>query len=359
MPLGTTEQVIYDYITTNQDIRDYWVAKIAELQTKESDEHAIASKLEELLVSVYLLDEEGLKDVEPLINRIDAMTCSWISIAFMLMGIDLQKKLIESAKAPTRSKGTKENPIPILSASYTGVSLHARSAIDRLFGEGNWTSPSNYGDIHGLRCWNVFLKDGTQEEVWFDYSPAAALVARREAGEKVGILDNLPQEERDKLHDRLGDIIESISQEHRDNLYVESRVAEYEAQYLKTLRSAVENGEADKRPEPTKKEGVTATTGCLTILAVMYMVIVSETLWQRLAWLIGGFLLVGIVTQAVNAIEKRLRKQPAKPATARERIEAKIVAAYSKFKELNPNSTFNEEAFRADWLKRNKFPENF
>jgi len=340
MPLGTTEQVIYDYITTNQEIRDFWAEKIEELQADESDQHAIAAKLKELLISVYVLDEEGLRDVEPLINRINAMTCSWISIAFMLMGIDLQKKLIDSVKPPPRTVGTENNPIPIISASYYGVSMHAESAINRLFGEGNWSSPSNYGDIHGLRCWNVSLKDGTQEQVWFDYSPAAKLVARRESGEKVGILDNIPRELRDKI----------LAGVH---------LAQYEAQDLKNLRSSVQKGDADKRPEPTKKEGATTATGCLTLLAVMYMVIVSETLTQRLAWLVGGFLLVGIATQIVNAIEKRIRKHPEQPETARERIETKIAAEYSQCKELNPKVDFTYDAFRADWLTRNKFPLGF
>jgi hypothetical protein len=340
MPLGATEQVIYDYITTNQDIRGYWSAKVDELRSQERDEDAVANKLEEHLVSVYLLNEEGLRDVEPLINRIQAMTCSWNSIAYMLMGVDLQAQLLAIAKQERRAEGTKDNPIPIISSSYTGVVLHAQSAINKLYGEGNWTSPSNYGDIHGLRCWQVVLKDGTSKDVWFDYAPAAALVARREAGEKVGILDSLPQKERDRL-------------------LVAFRVAQYEVQDTKDLRSAVESGEADKRPEPIKKEGVTATAGCLTVIAVMYMVIVSESMWQRLAWLVGGLVIAGVVTQAVNALEKRMRKPPPQPATPRERIEAKITAAYRKFRELNPNSDFAEDAFRADWLKRNKFPETF
>jgi hypothetical protein len=57
MPLGTTEQIVYDFIKSDPKRREYWESQIQE------------------------------------ITRIYLMTCRWITVAFKLMGRDLDEEL--------------------------------------------------------------------------------------------------------------------------------------------------------------------------------------------------------------------------------------------------------------------------
>ncbi len=94
----------------------------------------------------------------------------------------------QSAKGPPRVQGSKDKPIQIGSGTWHGVELHATSAINNLFKTEGWQRIAVEGDLAGLCCWKVRLPDGSTDAVWFDYSPAADWIKRRERGEVEGMV---------------------------------------------------------------------------------------------------------------------------------------------------------------------------
>lgn len=246
-------------------------------------------------------------------------------------------------KKETRTKGTKANPISIISASYLGVAMHARGEIDNLFGEGKWTKKVDFGDIHGLRCWVAILEDGSSEEVWFDYSPAAALVARREAGEKVG-LDSLPAAERKKIQNA----------------------------YAKALREVTEDRELRRRlkeGDPTPKDDdsnftMFAGCGCFILgLAGLAILVFAGSIATRVWTVVGGIVLLFIFSSLSQYFDGRLKMKRAKEPSAQERINQKFEAAFATYKQRNPgmffmqtlNETESRAAFQKFWEKENDF----
>jgi hypothetical protein len=53
MPLGTTEQIIYDYLTNNAPIRDFWMKQIADIRAEGKDDDAIVDELVDRMAQVY------------------------------------------------------------------------------------------------------------------------------------------------------------------------------------------------------------------------------------------------------------------------------------------------------------------
>lgn len=98
MPLGTTEQIIYDYITSDQKRRGFWEKQIEDLQVLFPDEDETPGKLAERLMLVYnpLGDAENVSEIMPLVGTFDILLCDWNSIAFKLMGRDLEEELMAS-----------------------------------------------------------------------------------------------------------------------------------------------------------------------------------------------------------------------------------------------------------------------
>lgn len=253
---------------------------------------------------------------------------------------------------PVRTEGTKEKPIPIVSASYTGVAIHARGQIDRLFGTGKWTKRMDYGDIHGLRCWVAQLEDGSTEEVWFDYSPAAALVARREAGEKVGILDSLPQAKRKELQ-------KAVQQ------------AMVEGQHLAQLRKFFkEGGQSNESGDKEESSAASTASGCgccLVGIAGIGVLIFASEMATRV-WTVVGLVIVAMIFGAISSFfENRLKKKRANAPTPRDIVNRKIDAGYAEYQRINPGKfwpgTSGEAESRAahrKWWKKEydfNFPE--
>ena len=344
MPLGTTEQVIYSYIVSNENIHDFWINQIQKIKASEPDFYKGAKELEERLMEIYVGGQDSLKEIEVLVDLIDAMTCNWLAIAYSLMGVDLETEIRnEVAALAMPKKGTKENPIPIMSLSYTGVSFRVGKTLDEIYGSGNWQSPINYGDIHGLRCWQIRLPDGTQEAVWFDYSPSAEAIAKMESDDKLGI----NQEWQKGRHAFLQKATELL------------RANQVKEKIFQNLREELKKGNADKRPEHEEKDGINTSIGCLGLICVIYMVIVSNEMWLRIAYLIGGSLVLGLISSIVAPIERKLRT-PNKPLpTPREHLEMEIDNAYNEYKRINPDGSLSRDIIRSDWLKRHDFPENF
>lgn len=145
MALGTTEQIIYDYITSNPAIREFWTNQIIAYRQTSSDEHAVAESLEKHLMAVYLGDQEALAEIEGLVDRIEIMSASWLSIAWMLMGVDIEKEARQAFKSapgdPKRTIRTKDDPIPNISLCTSQASCdkgrkgYTRLEMEVLFGQ--------------------------------------------------------------------------------------------------------------------------------------------------------------------------------------------------------------------------------
>jgi len=251
-----------------------------------------------------------------------------------------------------RTKGTKENPIPIVSASYLGVAIHAEGEIDRLFGKGKWNKQMDHGDIHGLRCWVVVLEDRSTEEVWFDYAPAAALVARREAGEKVGILDSLSPAKRMELQKAM-------------------QQGMAEAQHLAALRKYFREGatsDETKNKDETSMVTVAGGCGCLLlgiagIVVLIFACELATRVWTVVALVVSACIF-GLIS---DFFDKRLKMKREKAPTPREIVNRKIDSGYAEYQRINPgkfwSGTSGEAESRAahrKWWKEEydfNFPE--
>lgn len=249
---------------------------------------------------------------------------------------------------PVRTEGTKEKPIPIISASYIGVAIHAEGQIDRLFGKGKWVKRMDYGDIHGLRCWVVQLEDGSTEEVWFDYSPAAALVARREAGEKVGILDSLPAAKRKEFQKA-----------------VQQGMAEGQqlAQLRKFFKDGGKSNDGDNKDESSAASTASGCGCCLVgIAGIGVLIFASETATR--VWTVVGLIAVAMIFGAISSFfDNRLKKKRANAPTPREIVNQKIDAGYAEYQRINlgkywPGTSGEAEsraAHRKWWKEEYKF----
>jgi len=93
MPLDTKEQILYDYIKSDPKRRDYWESQIKEIRTFYSDENDAADELEKRLVILYNPMAGNLSEIEGLIGTVDLLACRWITVAFKMMGRDLDEEL--------------------------------------------------------------------------------------------------------------------------------------------------------------------------------------------------------------------------------------------------------------------------
>jgi hypothetical protein len=118
MPLGTTEQIIYDYITSDPKRRDFWEKQIKELQVHFPDEVEAPGKLAERLMLVYspLGDAKNISEIMPLVGSVDILICDWDSIAFKLMGRDLEEEL--RAAVAQIQRGNNEFALPLGLGAY-------------------------------------------------------------------------------------------------------------------------------------------------------------------------------------------------------------------------------------------------
>ncbi len=485
MPLGITEQIIFDHIKANRANREFWDGKIRQLRTEGKNEDEVIEALSLNLAVIYNADGDARRDLEGLVDAIMLLTADYDSVAYALLGRDLRTEAVaamipappewpepyqvwhngkqigpfsyaeirikwadeeltsedqvyhapsgqwkplqelaepwtvecvapenqtklplgvesyflkyngtqsgpytaaqiremwkdcrittehkywsegrneycpitdllgdhQSQSTPSqtiptkkqRAIGTKEKPIPIISASYIGVAMHASSGIDRLFGEGKWTKKMDYGDIHGLRCWVVTLEDGTTEEVWFDYAPAAALVARREAGEKVGILDSLPDAERKKL------------QKLMDKGLARGK-------YLADLRRRLKEG--DKPEDETSAVTYGVGCGCCLVGLVGVAILIFASQMATRVWTVVIVVVVALLTGWISQVfDNRLKKKREKQASAAELVNREIDAAYAEYQRLNPGSYWpgtagdaqSRAAHRKWWKDQNSF----
>jgi len=343
MPLGTTEQIIYDYLTNNPEIRDFWMNQISGLKAQGFDDEAIVEEIVNRFTQVYWSHQEGWADIEGLVNRISLFRADYKSVAYMLLGRDINKEaldtVINTQSVPARNEGTKDNPIPIISASALGADMHSVSAIDRLFGGVKWTELSNHGDINGIYCLEITLENGKRESVWFDYSPAAKLIKRRAAGEKVSVLDTMsPQEQKDFKN--------AVAK------------AKAEAQSIQEIKRELKEGPRKKKADVTATGCV---SGCLLLLVILfgiYFVIVSDSMLVRATIVIGGWIFLIIVGAISNKIDKRRKEKEVPPLTAKEQIEQKVDVAFTEYKKHNPDGKLSRDYIRQDWLKRNGFDES-
>jgi len=217
--------------------------------------------------------------------------------------------------------------------------MHSVSAIDRLFGGVKWTELSNHGDINGIYCLEITLENGKRESVWFDYSPAAKLIKRRAAGEKVSVLDTMsPQEQKDFKN--------AVAK------------AKAEAQSIQEIKRELKEGPRKKKADVTATGCV---SGCLLLLVILfgiYFVIVSDSMLVRATIVIGGWIFLIIVGAISNKIDKRRKEKEVPPLTAKEQIEQKVDVAFTEYKKHNPDGKLSRDYIRQDWLKRNGFDES-
>lgn len=93
MPLPRTEAYVFDYIKSNQSIREFWDRRIAELRNQGLDDFDTADRLEEILIAVYMSSAEAMDDLIGLIDQIDLMTMDWKRLALMLVGRDVDAEI--------------------------------------------------------------------------------------------------------------------------------------------------------------------------------------------------------------------------------------------------------------------------
>lgn len=89
MSLPYREQILYDYITSNQGIREFWQRMIEEIRMTDANDDATAKQLSERLIMVYAGDQESIEPIEGLISRIDLLTLNWELLAYKLIGRDI------------------------------------------------------------------------------------------------------------------------------------------------------------------------------------------------------------------------------------------------------------------------------
>jgi hypothetical protein len=169
------------------------------------------------------------------------------------------------------------------------------------------------------------LEDGSTEDVWFDYSPAAALVARREAGEKVGILASLPNPERRKLQTAV-------------------RKAMLEVECLTQLRESFIKGGQSYSGSDVRHWSSLIAIGCVGVL------IFASGMGDRVCAGVG--LVVAILMRS-------------KYLSPREILNRKIDASYAEYQRINPGQlwpgTAGEAESRATHRKwwKTKYDFNF
>jgi len=93
MPLDATEQIVYDYIKSDPKRRDYWESQIKEIRRLYSDENDAADELKKRLVIIYNPMSGNLSEIEGIVGTADLVACRWITVAFKLMGRDLDEEL--------------------------------------------------------------------------------------------------------------------------------------------------------------------------------------------------------------------------------------------------------------------------
>ncbi|MCX6968371.1 MAG: hypothetical protein NTZ46_11465 [Verrucomicrobia bacterium] len=88
MPLPRTESLVFNYIKSNHNIRDFWDKKAAELKAQGLTDFDAADKLAEMLIQVYT-SQGAMDDLMGLVDQIDLMTIDWTRLAMMLIGRDI------------------------------------------------------------------------------------------------------------------------------------------------------------------------------------------------------------------------------------------------------------------------------
>lgn len=296
MPLQATEQIIYDYISSDVSRREFWSSQAQEAQSLAPDKHQAAIELEKRLIAVYVADEEALSEIGGLVTRLQAMTCNWRSVAFKLMGLDLEDYL-RSIATPRRETAANSQPSHRESSS---IPPHLAGIV----------TPSG----------------------------EALARARKELGRAA--LESMTDDQRIQF----------------DRIQTQAQWARIEAQQLERLRTEVAAGNTDKRPEQRRNDGYSNSLGCLLWCGVIALVIIAETLWERVTFFFAGFLLIGLIVWVARKIEGKIRKPEEPPKTTREQIEEKINEAFTKFGIEQPSANLSREAFRTNWLQKHRFP---
>ena len=100
MALQFTEQIIFDHIQSNRNLREFWEGQIAEIRLSADDDDELVQMLSERLGMFYMGNHNAQNDLSGLVNAIDLMGVYYPAIAFSLLGRDLQLELVSEACKP-------------------------------------------------------------------------------------------------------------------------------------------------------------------------------------------------------------------------------------------------------------------
>lgn len=104
MSLRRHEQIIFDHIKSNRNLREFWEAKIDEFRLNAKDDDEFALTLSENLALIYNGSEEAREDLEGLIDGISFLTLNYTAVAFALLGRGFRAEAIDAMTKPTSSK---------------------------------------------------------------------------------------------------------------------------------------------------------------------------------------------------------------------------------------------------------------
>ena len=113
MPLPKAEGFVYDYIKSDQGVREFWEGKIVALRKEGLNDFNASARLADMLREAYAT-QEAIEELTGLINQLDIMMLDWKRLAATLLGRDIEAELRASA-APRHGEsivGMRINPGP-------------------------------------------------------------------------------------------------------------------------------------------------------------------------------------------------------------------------------------------------------
>jgi hypothetical protein len=384
MPLNTPEQILFDYIESNPEVKEYWGKIISSLTG--SDESTISNVLRDKLHQYYWENPINLEPIAFILGPNGLLHADLINVANALLKKELTnerpdivlnnkkqdliqktyfilrtgaksgpytlgqlvsmwksgnitadtmfwseasrdwvsiKELIENSNDSHLNLGSKENPIPIISL-LTMMESTMNSAVDKLYGAYNWKKVGYSGDLTSMR-WNILLGDGSSREVWFDIKPSKSL--------RLSNLDKSHPSSLKTLNPRKQKELGKILQQSLTSIDFNS---DHE------IRNRLRKGE---------KEGGGSLKGALMAFLMIISFLVG------VASLLYGLIFLAAISVMLLYLFQKLSKYFNTKETSRfySVVQKKLDAAYNEYKRSNPveklTESGDEESERAEFRK--------
>lgn len=104
---------MYDYIKSNQSVREFWEGKVAALRQEGLNDFDASARLADMLRQAYAT-QEAIEELTGLIDQLDIMLLDWKRLAAMLLGRDIEAEVRASAAPQHWSVKARVFPAPTI-----------------------------------------------------------------------------------------------------------------------------------------------------------------------------------------------------------------------------------------------------